>query len=117
MSLIRNVRHRVSGKQLSVKNNYVHTIFKGDFIHRNIKTLIKPMSPLHRVMLKNTSGVFSQSNNCEYCKGTMYIRCYTCHGNGKVYKEGMREYICDDCHRSGTLICDMCGGSGINFIG
>jgi hypothetical protein len=63
-----------------------------------------------------TGGLFSKSKYCAYCKGTGNIRCYTCNGNGKVYMEGMKEYICDDCNRGGMSTCTMCCGYGMNYI-
>ena len=62
------------------------------------------------------SGLFSQSEHCEYCQGFTYVTCHTCAGYGKMFMDGMREYLCDDCGGGGKIICRMCGGSGRNFM-
>jgi hypothetical protein len=62
------------------------------------------------------SGRFSQLKHCPYCKGNLYTKCYTCCGSGKLYLNGMKEYLCDDCGGRGNDICRMCRGSGKNPI-
>jgi hypothetical protein len=58
--------------------------------------------------------MFSQSNYCKYCNGCKQTVCLSCYGIGKMYSDGMREYICDECDGRGRVICVMCSGTGNN---
>lgn len=62
------------------------------------------------------SGVFSQDEYCSYCKGKKIIKCMECKGCGRIYYDGMKEYICDMCCGCGHITCNFCGGTGINHM-
>jgi hypothetical protein len=51
------------------------------------------------------------SSVCNYCKGNPTI-CSLCKGKGKIYFDGFKEHICDNCKGRCLISCDICGGSG-----
>jgi hypothetical protein len=85
-----------------------------------INTIIRNSFGISSILKKNIycteSGRFSQLKHCPYCRGSSYTKCYTCCGIGKLYIDGMKEYLCDDCGGCGYDICNMCRGSGKNPI-
>lgn len=63
-----------------------------------------------------TSGMFSQDNRCQYCKGEKIISCISCYGSGKEYLGAMKETMCACCNGNGYNTCIYCGGSGVNHM-
>ena len=58
----------------------------------------------------NIGGIFHQDDCCPYCRSTKYIKCISCNGVGKIYFDGCKEMICDDCRGNGNK-CKYCGSN------
>lgn len=117
MNLVGDFCHVLVKRKCFAKHfrNYAYPSLKRDLVGEIIENTYNPKSSHNDDLCiddeRTTSGLFSQSKYCYYCSGNMYIKCYTCHGKGKVYMEGMREYLCNNCNNSGDIVCSMCDRS------
>lgn len=111
--LANRVVRMTCGIQLSA-NRAVQTRLMCSSIDENNKSPKVPES--HKVPESPRSSMFSSSKYCPYCGGEKYYKCLECDGCGKLYSDGMREYLCNECRGRGLAPCSMCGGSGINIL-
>jgi DnaJ-class molecular chaperone len=51
---------------------------------------------------------------CRYCNGIKYVKCLECHGSGRIFYDGMKEHLCNNCKGRGEIICNFCSGLGCN---
>jgi DnaJ-class molecular chaperone len=51
---------------------------------------------------------------CRYCNGFKYVKCLECHGSGRIFYDGMKEHLCNNCKGRGEIICNFCSGLGCN---
>jgi len=72
------------------------------------------LSTVNKKPKKETLNEFNSYTHCRFCKGKGFIKCTTCHGICRIYKNA-KEYKCDNCIY-GEKICDFCGATGKSHL-
>ena len=66
----------------------------------------------HLTKGSNIRNIYKKHEYCKYCKGYTSNQCLECRGSGKILRNGMKEYLCNNCRGRGEIVCIFCGGCG-----
>jgi hypothetical protein len=111
LPLLRLIRYYKTHSTLHDKN-LLNICFQ-----KKIDTKKKSDNTKPPVTLKNSDNIKNSfisptEIKCKFCNGFKIIKCLECNGCGKIYFDGMREFLCNNCRGAGSTNCTFCGGLG-----